>query len=125
LSSLTEYLYQEEIYQISNGIVVVLPLSWEKTPESDKTLLTKILGSVRINIDSVVIITRSQVSLSQLTSFNSGKVLVFGSAGLAEVKSYEKTELDGISVIKADNLSALTDSTKKSLWMALKQMFPA
>jgi hypothetical protein len=79
---------------------------------------------VRVNIDSVVIATQSQISQSQLASFKSGKVLIFGSEGPGEIRPYEKTSVDGILIIKSDSLSNLNDITKKSLWGALKQMFP-
>jgi hypothetical protein len=118
-----EYLFQEDLYSIPASVVVVLAQPWHNILEADKALLAKILGSVKINIDSVVVTTQEQVSLNSLMRLKAEKVLVFGGNGLTEIKLYENVNANGMQIIKADALHALTDVTKKSLWMALKQMF--
>jgi hypothetical protein len=124
LSSLAPHLYQEDLYLIQHPVVIILTEPWHRILESDQALLVKILGSVRINIDAVLIVAQREISAESVATFNSGKVLVFGSRGLDQLRPYEISNVSGVSVIKADALNTLDDAAKKSLWMALKQMFP-
>jgi hypothetical protein len=117
------HLYQEDLYQIQPRVVVVLARPWHKILDDEKALLTKILGSVRTNIDSVTLVHQPEVSLDSLKTFNASKVLIFGSQMKIEIKPYEKAEFDSVAVVKADDLNLLDDLKKKSLWGALKQMF--
>jgi hypothetical protein len=119
----SEYLFQEEIYQIPIPLMVVVSTPWHKILEEEKALLNKILGSVKVNTESVAIQYQPSVSLEKLQRLNPGKVLLFGCAVEPEIPPYENTVVSGISVIKADDLQQLDDARKKSLWLALKQMF--
>lgn len=121
--TLVENLYQEELYHIPTNVMVIIPKPWHKILEDEKALVTKILGSVKLNIDSVCIVFKPNVSIADLNLIKPGKVLIFGSSTTEEVKPYEKVLIDGIAVIKADDLSELDDVKKKTLWLALKQMF--
>jgi hypothetical protein len=122
MNSLATYLYQEELYDIPAGIIVVVSKNWEKYSTEEKELLTKILGSVKIDPASVQILARPALSLQSLKSFNPSVVLIFGSE-IEEIKPYEAVQAQGFSVIKADDLAILDDTRKKNLWLALKQMF--
>jgi hypothetical protein len=123
LSSQVSPLYQEELYNINASVVVVIPRPWHKFLEDEKALLAKILGSVRINIDSVVIVVQQSVTLEALSVLHPGKVLIFGVPTQPAFKPYENVNVNGIGVINADDLSSLDDLKKKNLWVALKQMF--
>jgi hypothetical protein len=118
-----EHLFQEDLYTIPPSLVIIVPKPWHNILEDEKALLTKILGSVIINMGSVTIQSQPKVSMEFLKAFNPGKVLIFGSAIDAEIHLYEKTVLNDITIIKADDLSQLDDVKKKNLWVALKQMF--
>lgn len=123
MNSLAPHLYLEELYNITAPIVVIIPKPWHKFLEEEKALLAKILGSVKVNIDSVIIVVQQNVSLEALSVFNPGKVLNFGVPFQDDTRFYENVVLNGICVINADELSYLDDAKKKNLWMALKQMF--
>lgn len=122
-SKYLDHLYQEDIYHIKSPVLVIIPTPWHKILETDKALLTKILWSVRINLESVVVQTCTNFSLETLSLFNPGKVLVFGSTIEGESRCYETVVHNEHQVLLADDLSKLDDSKKKILWVALKQMF--
>jgi hypothetical protein len=123
LNSATPYLYQEDLYKVPSPLVIILSRPWHNILEDEKALLAKILGSVRINIDSVTIVYQPNVEWEALAVFNPARVLIFGSQLSGDIKPYENVMLNGIAVIKADDLGNFDDTKKKSLWVALKQMF--
>jgi len=116
-------LYQEEIYSVPTPVIVVLPRVWHDILEDDRALLAKILGSVRISMDSVLIVTRNNISKDGLAALNPGKVLIFGVPVQEDIKPYEYIRLGSCEAIKADDLHQLDDAKKKSLWLALRKMF--
>lgn len=120
----TQELFTEELYRIPTSLLIVLPTSWHDILDEDKALLTKILGSIRINIGSVNIQTFQSITPDLITSLQPSRVITFGSKieGMA-VSSYEKVMIGDVPVIHADALNVLDDQKKKSLWIALKQMF--
>jgi hypothetical protein len=123
VSSALTYLYPEDLYQIpATKLVVTVSRPWEKYTSEERALLAKILGSVKLDLASVKIIESRSLSMSDLTAHKAARFLVFG-ADLSEAKPYENLVAQGFSVIKADDLSALDDAKKKSLWLALKAMF--
>lgn len=121
--TLLKNLYQEELYKTSNAVMVVVPQPWHSILDSDKALLAKILGSVKISIDSVLIVNGPKLTEKILGAYKPEKVLLFGSAFETDLKPYERLVINGVSVIKADELGQLDDVKKKNLWMAMKQMF--
>jgi hypothetical protein len=123
LNSPLSYLYQEDLYTVPASVIVVVPRPWHNILDSEKALLAKILGSVRVSIESVTIVYQESVSMQSLKVLKAQKILVFGSSVSGGINSYEHVKLDGVSVIRADDFSALDDGKKKSLWLALKQMF--
>jgi hypothetical protein len=123
LSSLSQFLYQEDLYSIPAPVLVVVPRPWHNILDSDKALLAKILGSVRVNVDSVTILSQEKVSLDSVKAFKPRKVLLFGSQFSNGGSLYEHIVVDDVSVICADDFAQLDDGKKKSLWIALKQMF--
>lgn len=103
-------------------MTVVLRRSWEEYSPEERALLAKILGSIKLDIASVRIASRASMSLSDLGSIGAEKVLVFGTQ-IDQIKSYEHDRAQGFSVVRADDLSDLDDAKKKSLWLALRNMF--
>ena len=118
-----EKLYQEDLYQIPPRVLVILSKPWTDIADNDKIVLQKMMGAVRQHIDTVQIINRASFSLDEVAALSPSKVLVFGVPSPAAFKPYELTTSQGIPVIVAESLEALDDARKKTLWLALKQMF--
>src|SRR5687767_9366122 len=118
-----QHLYTDDIYRINSQVIVVIDKEWSSVSEDQKALLNKILGSVKLSLAAVHIISRSDLSLKSLHFLSPSKVLVFGAQLEENIKPYESTIIQGTTVIKADHLAELDDARKKSLWLALKQMF--
>ena len=116
------HLFQEELYKIPPRVLVILAREWETYSQDDKTLLTKILASVRLSPNAVQLAVQNTLSLPAIALYNPAKVLVFGSSG-ADIKPYEASQIHGFWLIKADDLNQLDDTKKKNLWLALKTMF--
>jgi hypothetical protein len=122
-SPLLENLYQEELYVIPARTLVIIDQPWVDLMEDEKTLLIKILGSVRLSTASVQILERQDLPASDLLPLNPKRVISFGVKIAPVQKSYEYVPVDGMHILIADKLAALDDGRKKSLWLALKQMF--
>jgi flagellar motor switch/type III secretory pathway protein FliN len=116
-------LYQEELYQYTNPVVVVLSKPWSSYTPDEQLLLQKILTSVKLSVDAVQVVTRVSLSLKSLASLSPGRVLIFGAHTEEEIVLYQQTPAQGFIVIKADDLTQLDDTKKKNLWNALRQMF--
>jgi DNA polymerase III psi subunit len=116
------HLFGEEIYNIPQAVVIVVARSWESYSVEEKTLLAKILGSVKLDVASVRIVNREKITHPEMAQLASQKVLIFG-AETPDIKPYENQQAQGFTVIKADDLSGLDDTKKKSLWLALRNMF--
>jgi hypothetical protein len=120
---MNEYLYQEELYQIATPVLVVLPRPWHKILDHEKALLVKILGSVRLSMDAVLIQFQPESNVENMKALNPGKVLIFGSKMSNDIPPYQKVNMDAMALVWADDLSDLDDGKKKNLWLALRQMF--
>ena len=103
-------------------MLIIVSKAWDEYSAEDKLLLSRILGSVKLNLASVQIITQDTLSLTSLNSYRPSKILVFGSASHG-INPYEATQVQGFSVLKADDLQQLDEAKKKSLWNALKNLF--
>ena len=115
-------LFQEELYHYTTPVIVVLPKAWDEYHHNEHVLLTKILTSVRVDINTVQIISQPSLKLTSLAPFSPSRVLIFGSDTQEDIVSYQPVPAHGFTVIKADDLTQLDDSKKKNLWMALRQM---
>jgi hypothetical protein len=122
-SSILENLYTEELYKVPSRVLVVIPNPWNDISDDERTVLSKMLVAVKLNLAAVQIVMKKEFSLDDLAVFSPQKVLVFGSSFKSSSKMYEHLSMDGTSVILADALGQLDDAKKKSLWLALKQMF--
>lgn len=116
------HLFSEDLYRPTPGVIIVLAKKWEDYTPAHKTLLTKILGSVKLSVASVKIISQSTLALASLSVFSPSNVIVFGSQSDG-FSAYETTSAQGFTILKADDLPQLDDAKKKSLWLALKTMF--
>jgi len=118
-----ESLYTEELYQPAPKTSVVIATAWDKITEEERQLLSKILGSVKLSLESVRIIEQPQFNLSSWV-IKPKKVICFSPAPSALAK-HEVIEVDGTSLVLSNSLAELIpdDATKRKLWLALKQLF--
>jgi len=123
MSSLQTVTYQEELYKIHPKVLVVIPRSWAEISEEEKALLNKILGSVKQSLARVDIVTLKTFSPEELSAYGASRIISFGSTLKASAKLYEHLTIDQSQVIVAEDFPLLDDAKKKSLWLALKQMF--
>jgi hypothetical protein len=121
--SALKHLYHEDIYTIPATVLIVLDREWTSISEEEKSLLTKILGAVRLSPATVQIVTMPDLSLESIKQLGATKVIIFGSSVKELIKPYENTTLNGMTIVIADALGDLDDAKKKSLWLTLKQMF--
>ncbi len=113
-------LYPEEIYKIKDRVLIMLAEPWDSISATDKTLLTKILGAVKLSIEGVQIITQSDGDLSVINQMEPKWVIQFINEESGNIPFYQVTTQEGYSIIKSHSLCDLDDSRKKSLWAALK-----
>lgn len=122
-SSPLESLYQEELYSLPSPVLFILNQPWETISDPDKTVLTKMIGALRLSLASVRIITRPEFTLADIAAYAPTKVIALGATFKASTELYKCLSLDGVSVVAGDALPALDDVKKKNLWLALRQMF--
>ena len=142
----------ENIYLLKNEFVVVAedipqenPIQYYQPKQriiilvtslnpTDSELLGKILGAVKLNLQSVDIIELDKnqtVNLSQIFSQKSvNQVVIFGIDSLKvsldiKLTPYQILEKQGIKFIYSDSLTAIQNDIpkKKALWGSLKEMF--
>jgi len=118
-----EYLYPEELYSLRSRVLIILNSGWNDLSEEDQMLLKKILGSVKLDLAAVQIITFREFDLNELKVYSPQQVITFGAVLKTPQPQYQLISLQEVSLIQADSLGKLDDSKKKSLWTALKQMF--
>ncbi len=118
-----ESLYSEELYQPALKITVVLATAWNKITDDERLLLSKILGSVKLSLESVRIIEQAQFNLS--TWIEKPKQVICFSPASDGLAKHEVIEVDGTSLVLSNTLGELIpdDASKRKLWLALKQLF--
>lgn len=117
------YIFEEDLYSFSAPMLVVLARAWETYSDDERSLLEKILTSVKIDINAVHIIVEQDLKLEALRLFAPARVLIFGAETDEALAPYQDTAVHGFRVIRADDLHELNDERKKNLWLALRQMF--
>lgn len=118
-----EYLYQDELYSLNTKVLIILNPGWNDLSPEERILLTKILGSIKRDIASVQVITCNEFDLDDLKAYQPRQIIAFGAVLKSPQPQYTLISIQGVSLIQADSLSKLDDTKKKSLWIALKQMF--
>lgn len=122
-ASVFESLYQEDIYLTRPRTLILIDKPWNDVSDDERTLLAKILGSVKLSLAAVQILHRESATLNDLSALSPERVISFGTRLSPVNKQYEYVPIDGFHVIASDSLSSLDDARKKSLWLALRQMF--
>ena len=118
-----EQIFSENLYKIKSKVIVVVAKPWNEISTQEITLLTKILGSIKLTIDAVQILNKQQTSLQELTIYQPSAIILFGVNFTPSIKPYAIETFDGINVIYSESLDSLDDANKKNLWVALKQVF--
>ncbi|MBL7857069.1 MAG: hypothetical protein JNM57_05215 [Cyclobacteriaceae bacterium] len=122
-ASTIDSLYPEEIYQLQPKVLVVLSRKWSSLTEQEIILLSKILGSVKLSLASVQIVTHSALSDRKLVdAYSPEKIVAFG-LDISNLKKYEHQSFEGIPIVIAEDFRHLDDTKKRTLWLALKAMF--
>jgi len=122
-ASALESLYNEDLYQIPSRVVFVISQPWHELSEADQTILTKMVGALKLSMAAIQIVHRKTFSVESLRPLSPSKVIALGATLESPFKSYEHFTLDGMSIVVGDALPTLDDVRKKNLWLALKQMF--
>ncbi len=123
LTTALESLYQEELYQVPSRVLIVISKPWEEHGDEERTVLTKMLAAVKLNLSAVQFLVLKSFALEDVAALAPPKVLVFGTTFSSSPKIYEHIVLNGTSIIVADAIENLDDQKKKNLWGGLRQMF--
>ena len=118
-----ESLYSEELYNIPPKVLIVISKPWSEIQEDEKTLLGKILGSVKLSLSSVQIINRVEFGFDDFNSYRPVCIIAFGATLKNSTRMYEKITAEGCAIVVADALDQLDDLRKRNLWITLKQLF--
>jgi hypothetical protein len=121
--AILQNLYLEELYNVKEKVVVIISKPWEEISFDDRTLLSKILGSVKLSLPSVQIKEYEEFSIADFHPRIPTHIIAFGARLKSVSKKYEQLTIENTSVVLADELTQLDDLKKRSLWLALKQIF--
>ncbi len=117
--ALRESIFLDSIYKIEEPLSIILHKPWNTISEDEKTLLAKILSSIKQSLQSVTIIHSEIFYADELVN---STVILFGSKASPAITPYTLTKLGSNQFIQADGLGELDDVKKKTLWAALKQL---
>lgn len=122
-AEIIETTFQEALYAIPPKPVVAIATSWDALTENEKGLLDKILGSVKLSLNHITVISTTQLEVLKWPN-KPGQVLAFG-LDLKGFTHYEPFQVHDITVILAPGLSALESDKegKQKLWAGLKKVF--
>jgi hypothetical protein len=118
-----ESLYSEELYNIPPKVLIVISKPWSEIQEDEKTLLGKILGSVKLSLSSVQIINRVEFGFDDFNSYRPVCIIAFGATLKNSTRMYEKIIVERTAIVVADALRELDDIRKRNLWLTLKEVF--
>ena len=121
-ATLAKNTFGEELYQLPSRVLVLIPSAWNKVSDPEQQLLARILGSVKLSLAAVQIVSASTFSMEEATLYGAKAILSFG-VPLAGARPYEAVTVNDVSVVVADPIEALDDVRKKNLWTALKVIF--
>lgn len=117
------YLFNEELYLIKGKTMVIIDEPWSKLSATHRELLQKILQSVRLSLDSVILNHQPVLNLGQFTH-RPAQVIYFGQP-VKGLEPFQVLPVDGTSVVLAPSLNQLQEdpAIKPKLWNALKLQF--
>jgi hypothetical protein len=118
-----DQIFAEELYLLQKKVLVLIPAPWQSILPEHVQLLGKILASVKLSIDGVIVLHYPKIDLDSLLVYNPKCILSFGTALTPPCKTFVVEEVQGIQIIQAEAFESMDDLKKKSLWIALKQAF--
>lgn len=116
-------LYTEELYRLPPKVTVAIEVPWREISDDNRTLLAKILDSIRLPIAAVRIVTVSVIDEEWVAAANAREIIAFGCKTRPELNGYMWSTIAGSAVLRCDALDVLDDTRKKSLWKALKEKY--
>lgn len=116
-------LFTEELYVVKSTVVVIIPTPWSEVHADHILLLSKILGSVKLQLQGVTILTMPTIDFEIVKMYKPNWILSFGSKVPETIKPYSPESYNGFKIIQSDALPALDETKKKGLWSALKLGF--
>ena len=122
-ATLVKHTFGEDLYRLSARVLVIIPTTWENVSDSEQQLLARILGSVKLSLSAIQIVSAPTFSVEDASIYQAKSILSFGVPVAGVLRPYEAVSIGNVSVIAADSMDALDDVKKKNLWVALKQVF--
>lgn len=116
-------IFNNELYQLPERVIVLIPVSWENMSEDQITQLSKILSYVKFTLEGVQVLTYAEVVVSEIDVFKPSIVLSFGTKLNPPLSPYETHTVKGAQIIYSAALGSLGDSEKRNLMSALKEAF--
>jgi hypothetical protein len=128
-STLTETIYQEELYQIEVPAVVIVDKQWNDLSVGEKEQLQKIADALnkrispKLKLDAFQVIFQSKFDLGSINP-QPKRVIYFGAA-VTGLNPYELIEVNQSKVVLSESLDDLTknETARQKLWKALQQLF--
>jgi DNA polymerase III psi subunit len=115
-----ESIHSQEIYKIGEPLTIMFNKTWDAMSGEEKTLLSKILASIKQSLSTVKIVNQE---IFQINNFGENSIVIlFGAKALPEVIPYSVVSSNGIQLVQADALHELDDTKKKNLWSAIRQI---
>ena len=74
-------------------------------------------------MNTVQMVMRPSLDIRSLGIYGPTRVLIFGVETSESLEMYQPIPAQGFTVIRADDLGALDEQKKKTLWVGLRQMF--
>jgi hypothetical protein len=122
-ATLVKHTFGESLYRLPSRVLVVIPGNWETVTDAEQQLLVRILGSVKLSLAAVQIVSAPTFSVEDASIYQAKTILSFGVPLTGISRPYEAVFIGEVSVIEADAMNSLDDVKKKNLWAALKQVF--
>lgn len=120
-----ESVFQEEVYFIKPKLVIVIENPWQSLNEPEIELLKKIIGALKISLESIQLVSQSHLKISSFEK-RTNKLIYFG-ANAGDFANYQTHTFSDITFICSEALSQLliNEVARKQLWAGLKNMFLA
>jgi hypothetical protein len=119
----TQLLFGSHVYAIAPKVLVILPSPWNLTSAEDKHQLNRLLEFYRIRPESTRIISSASLSVEELTTQSSEKIIVFGVPMAPVWPLGEIQKINEKSIVYScllSDLKSLEASRKKVLMDAFK-----
>ena len=128
-NTVTDTIYQEELYQIEVPAVVIIDKPWAELAAPEKEQLQKIADALnkrispKLKLDAFQVIYQPKFDLGSINP-QPRRVIYFGAA-VTGLNPYELIEVNQSKVVLSEPLEDLTknEAARQKLWKALQQLF--